>query len=111
MVMANLFIILAFGSLLSLIFKSDYGLKSGSHILDIDRANGVYMRYNFLQTILDVRRVAWIDVSQYTIDNAMPAVRSFLKVADVRDLSNSDYFLISLLTLCTIWKDKTWKSL
>ncbi|MBS3905138.1 MAG: class I SAM-dependent methyltransferase [Simkania sp.] len=69
-------------------FQKHYQLTSESHILDIGCAKG-FMLYDFTNLIPGIT-VQGIDISSYAIENAHPAVKPFLQVADARDLPFPD---------------------
>jgi len=68
--------------------KDYYKLPYNASILDIGCAKG-FMLHDFKALMPDCV-IAGIDVSRYAIDNAMPSVRDFLKVASAEKLPYSD---------------------
>jgi SAM-dependent methyltransferase len=81
-------------------FQKRYNLIAGSKILDIGCAKG-FMLYDFMQMIPGVS-VAGIDVSSYAIEQAMLAVKSNVRVADVRHLPFPDHSFDLVIAINTI---------
>lgn len=68
--------------------RGHYRLPENAAILDIGCAKG-FMLYDFKEMMPNCT-VAGIDVSKYAIENAMPSVRPFLKVASAEKLPYPD---------------------
>ena len=65
-----------------------YKLPDNAAILDIGCAKG-FMLHDFKELMPDCT-IAGIDVSNYAIENAMPSVKPFLKVASAEELTYPD---------------------
>ena len=65
-----------------------YQLPDNAAILDIGCAKG-FMLHDFKELMPDCT-VAGIDVSHYAIENSMPSVKSFLKIANANNLPYPD---------------------
>jgi ubiquinone/menaquinone biosynthesis C-methylase UbiE len=65
-----------------------YNLPDNAAILDIGCAKG-FMLYDFMELMPNCT-VAGIDVSAYAIDNSMPSVKPFLKIASAEKLPYPD---------------------
>jgi SAM-dependent methyltransferase len=81
-------------------FQKHYGLTSKSSILDVGCGKG-FMLYDFLQLIPGIK-VAGIDISSYAIENAYPAVKSFLQVANATKLPYADKSFDVVIAINTI---------
>jgi len=68
--------------------KDHYNLPDNASILDIGCGKG-FMLHDFKELMPDAA-IAGIDVSGYAIENAMPSVRPFLKVATAEKLPYPD---------------------
>jgi ubiquinone/menaquinone biosynthesis C-methylase UbiE len=68
--------------------KEFYQLADNAAILDIGCAKG-FMLHDFKE-LMPRAQVAGVDVSKYAIDNAMPSVKPFLKVASTEKLPYQD---------------------
>lgn len=68
--------------------KDYYSLPDNAAILDIGCAKG-FMLHDFKELMPNCT-VAGVDVSKYAIDNAMPSVKPFLRVASASDLPYPD---------------------
>lgn len=68
--------------------KDYYNLPDNAAILDIGCAKG-FMLHDFKE-IMPGCTIAGIDVSSYAIENAMPSVKQFLKIASAESLLYSD---------------------
>lgn len=68
--------------------KNYYGLADNCTILDIGCAKG-FLLHDFKE-LMPHCTVAGIDVSEYAIDNAMPSVKPFLKIASAETLPYGD---------------------
>jgi len=64
--------------------KDYYKLADNAAILDIGCGKG-FMLYDFKE-LLPNCKIAGVDVSEYAIENAMPLVKPFLKVANAEKL-------------------------
>jgi len=81
-------------------FRDYYGLAETGAVLDVGCAKG-FMVHDFKE-LMPSSTVAGIDISQYAIDNAIEAVKPFLKVGDARHLpfpDNSFDLVISITTI------------
>ncbi|MFA5339983.1 MAG: class I SAM-dependent methyltransferase [Candidatus Omnitrophota bacterium] len=68
--------------------KDHYGLPENAAILDIGCAKG-FMLHDFKKLMPDCT-IAGMDVSRYAVENAMPSVRPFLKIASAEKLPYPD---------------------
>ena len=68
--------------------KDHYSLPDNAAILDIGCAKG-FLLHDFKELMPNCK-VAGIDVSSYAIENAMPSVKQFLKIASVEELPYPD---------------------
>jgi ubiquinone/menaquinone biosynthesis C-methylase UbiE len=68
--------------------RSHYNLPDTATILDIGCAKG-FMLHDFKELIPNCT-VAGIDISTYAIENSMPSVKPYLKVANAEQLPYSD---------------------
>ncbi len=68
--------------------KEFYQLADNAAILDIGCGKG-FMLHDFKE-LMPSAQVAGIDVSEYAINNAMPSVKPFLKIASAEKLSYLD---------------------
>lgn len=68
--------------------KDYYKLSNNAAILDIGCAKG-FMLHDFKELLPD-SYIAGIDISKYAIENAMPDVKSFLRVASAEKLPYPD---------------------
>src|SRR5208283_1469106 len=68
--------------------RAHYNLPDDAAILDIGCAKG-FMLHDFKELMPDCT-VAGIDVSSYAIENAMPSVKPFLKIATAEKLPYPD---------------------
>jgi SAM-dependent methyltransferase len=69
-------------------FEQHFGPLTGKSLLDVGCAKG-FMLYDLTRLVPGIQ-VAGIDVSEYAIENSLPEVRSFLQVADAKDLPFED---------------------
>lgn len=69
-------------------FRDHYELAPDASVLDIGCAKG-FMLFDFLQLMPDLT-VAGMDISPYAVENAHPAVKRFLQVADAKELPYAD---------------------
>ena len=79
-------------------FVSHYNLTKDSKILDVGCAKG-FMLYDFIKLMpgIDVRGV---DISNYAIDNSIPEIKNYLKVANALELpfDNNEFDLVISIT-------------
>jgi len=68
--------------------KEFYGLRDNASILDIGCAKGFMLR-DFMDLMPECT-IAGIDVSEYAIENSMPAITPFLRVASAEKLPYPD---------------------
>jgi SAM-dependent methyltransferase len=93
-------------------FQSHYKLTSQSSLLDVGCAKG-FMMYDFSQVIPGIR-VEGIDISCYAIGQAIEPMRSYVKVADARNLPYKDHtfdLVISINTIHNLEKEDLVKAL
>ena len=82
-------------------FAEHYDLKSGSKVLDVGCAKG-YMLYDLMQEVPGVEAYG-IDVSNWAIQNAHPAVSDRVSVRDARDLEVfEDYEFDLVISINTV---------
>lgn len=81
-------------------FKSHFGLTSQSKVLDVGCAKG-FMLHD-LQRLVPGIKVAGIDVSEYAIETALPEVKPFLKVGDVRKIPFEDKSFDLVISITTV---------
>lgn len=81
-------------------FQARYGIEAGSSVLDVGCAKG-FMLHDFAEQIPGLR-VAGVDVSEYAIENALPDVRPFLRVADAVELPFHDASFDVAISINTI---------
>jgi len=78
-------------------FKEHYNLPENAAILDIGCAKG-FMLHDFKE-LMPRCTVAGIDVSKYAIENSMPSIKPFLKIASAEQLpypNNSFDLVVSI---------------
>lgn len=80
--------------------KEYYKLTSDSAILDVGCGKG-FMLYDFMQLIPDIR-VAGVDISEYAIANAKEEVKSFLQVANAKELPFEDKSFDLVISVTTV---------
>lgn len=80
--------------------KEYYNLPEDAAILDIGCAKG-FMLHDFMELMPNCK-VAGVDVSVYAIENAMPSVKPFLKVANADDLPYPDKSFDLVISINTI---------
>lgn len=68
--------------------RDHYNLPDNAAILDIGCAKG-FMLHDFKELMLDCN-ITGVDVSSYAIENSMPSVKSFLRVASADKLPYPD---------------------
>lgn len=81
-------------------FQEFYGLTSESSILDVGSGKG-FMLYDFMQLIPGIR-VAGVDISEYAIANAKEEVKSFLQVANAKELPFEDKSFDLVISVTTV---------
>lgn len=81
-------------------FQAKYQLTKDSAILDVGCAKG-FMLYDFFQLIPGIQ-LAGIDVSSYAVEQAVPEVKPYLKVADARYLPYKDRSFDLVISINTI---------
>jgi ubiquinone/menaquinone biosynthesis C-methylase UbiE len=69
-------------------FKEYYGLKDNASILDVGCGKG-FMLHDFKE-LMPACTVAGIDISEYAIENSMPDMKPFLKIASAEKLPYPD---------------------
>lgn len=77
-----------------------YNLAADAAILDIGCGKG-FMLYDFKE-LMPGATIAGIDISEYAIENAMPAVKSFLRVVNAEKLPYSDKSFDLVVSINTI---------
>jgi ubiquinone/menaquinone biosynthesis C-methylase UbiE len=77
-----------------------YQLPEHASILDIGCAKG-FMLYDFMQ-LMPSAQCAGIDISEYAIENALDAVRPFVRVANAKSLPYADKSFDLVLAINTI---------
>lgn len=93
-------------------FQSFFNLKAGDKILDVGCAKG-FMLYDFSRLISGIK-VAGVDVSEYAVENSVPEIKSFLRVADAKNLpfnENEFDLVISINTVHNLILDDCIKAL
>ncbi|MEW6419848.1 MAG: class I SAM-dependent methyltransferase [Nitrospirota bacterium] len=80
--------------------KDYYNLPENASILDIGCGKG-FMLHDFKELMPDCR-IAGIDISPYAIENAMPSVKPFLKVASAEKLPYPDKSFDLVVSINTI---------
>jgi SAM-dependent methyltransferase len=81
-------------------FQKKYGLTSESSILDVGCGKG-FMLYDFQQGIFGIK-VQGIDISSYAIENAVDAVKPFVKVGNATKLPYPDKSFDLVISINTI---------
>lgn len=69
-------------------FKEYYKLQDNAAILDIGCGKG-FMLHDFKE-LMPEAKVSGIDISEYAVENAMPSVKPFIKVASAEKLPYPD---------------------
>ena len=80
--------------------KKYYKLTGKSSILDVGCAKG-FMLYDFKRLILGVK-IAGIDISQYAIENALPAVKKYLRAGNAKKLPYPDKSFDLVISINTV---------
>ena len=76
-----------------------YGLTSESKVLDIGCAKG-FMLFDFKKIIPGIT-IRGIDISNYAIENAIPEIKEYVNVGNVKNLSefkDKEYDLVTAIT-------------
>ncbi len=81
-------------------FQRCYQLTAASSILDVGCGKG-FMLYDFARLIPGIK-VQGIDISAYAIDQALEAVKPFLKVGHARRLNFPDHSFDAVISINTI---------
>ncbi len=81
-------------------FQQHFGLTKDSSVLDVGCAKG-FMLHDLRQLIPGIT-VGGVDVSSYAIENSLPEVKPFLKVADARNLPYPDKSFDVVISINTI---------
>jgi SAM-dependent methyltransferase len=81
-------------------FQAHWNLKSGDSILDIGCAKG-FMLHDFSQLIPGIS-LHGIDISSYAIENCIESTRSFIQVADARELPFPDKSIDFSISITTV---------
>ncbi len=81
-------------------FVKHFDLTSASSVLDVGCAKG-FMLFDFMQLVPGIT-VAGIDISSYAIENAVEAVKPFVKVADARKLPFADKSFDVVISITTV---------
>ena len=81
-------------------FQKFFNLTSQSSILDVGAAKG-FMLYDFTRLISGIN-VQGVDISSYAVENALNPMKSFLKVADARELPYEDDSFDLVIAINTI---------
>jgi SAM-dependent methyltransferase len=81
-------------------FRDYYKLADDAFILDVGCAKG-FMLYDF-KRLMPNTRVAGIDISQYAYDNAMEAIKPFIKVGNARQLPYPDNSFDLVISINTV---------
>ncbi len=81
-------------------FQEQYGIASGTRILDIGCGKG-FMLYDFM-TLIPGIVVAGVDISDYALENAKAEVKPFLRKADARELPFPDASFDLVISINTI---------
>ncbi len=82
------------------LFRDHYQLAEDASVLDVGCAKG-FMLHDFKE-MSPAMTVAGIDISQYAIDNAMPDVKEFLKVANAKELPYEDNSFDLVISVNTV---------
>ena len=77
-----------------------YGLTATSSVLDVGCGKG-FMMHDFVEALPGIT-VAGIDVSEYCLDNAMPSVAQYMKLASCDDLPYEDKSFDLVIAIATI---------
>jgi protein-L-isoaspartate(D-aspartate) O-methyltransferase len=77
-----------------------YGLKAGDKVLDIGCAKG-FLVHDFRQALPGLEAVG-LDISEYAIANAMPDVRTFLRVGSAAELPYTDHHFELVVSVNTL---------
>ncbi|MDO8512133.1 MAG: class I SAM-dependent methyltransferase [bacterium] len=81
-------------------FQKKYQLTGQSSLLDVGCAKG-FMLHDFRELIPGIT-VAGIDISEYAIENALPDIKPFIKVADAKKLPYADKSFDLVISVNTI---------
>jgi SAM-dependent methyltransferase len=81
-------------------FVKQYGLTSKSSVLDVGCAKG-FMLYD-MQRLIPGIQVQGIDISEYAIEHAYPAVRDFVEVGDAKKLPYADNSFDLVISVNTV---------
>lgn len=93
-------------------FQKHFDLTSESSILDVGCAKG-FMLYDMVQLVPSIT-VCGVDISEYAIENAKQEVKSYLQVADAKNIpfeDNSFDVVISITTIHNLERDDCAKTL
>jgi SAM-dependent methyltransferase len=93
-------------------FNDHWGMQSSDSLLDVGCAKG-FMMYDFNRLIPGLT-VEGIDISEYAIENGMPEMKPYLKVASADELpyeDNSFDYAISITTVHNFDRDGVIKAL
>ena len=81
-------------------FINYYNLTSNSKVLDVGCAKG-FMIYDFIK-ILPGIKMEGVDISSYAIENSLPEVRKFLKIASADKLPYDDNEFDLVISINTV---------
>lgn len=81
-------------------FRDHYGLAPNAAVLDVGCGKG-FMLHDFKELMPDLK-IAGIDVSPYAIDNAMPSVKSELRVGNAVEIPFPDKSFDLIISINTI---------
>ena len=82
------------------IFQNYWNLKKENSVLDVGCGKG-FMLFDLYKMIAGIR-LAGVDISEYAINNSVPEIKGFLKIANAKKLpfpSNSFDVVISINTI------------
>ena len=89
------------------IFQNYWNLKKENSVLDVGCGKG-FMLFDLYKMIAGIR-LAGVDISEYAINNSVPEIKGFLKIANAKKLpfpSNSFDVVISINTIHNLEKDE-----
>ena len=89
------------------IFQNYWNLKKENSVLDVGCGKG-FMLFDLYKMIPGIK-LAGVDISEYAINNSVPEIKSFLKIANAKKLpfpSNSFDVVISINTIHNLEKDE-----
>lgn len=81
-------------------FINHYNLTKNSKILDVGCAKG-FMLYDFVKLIPGIN-VRGVDISNYAINNSIPEIKNYLKVANALELPFDDNEFDLVISITTV---------